>query len=92
MDKKIKIATVFSGIGAAEQALKQMGIPHEIVFACDNGERYFEQTAEEIAAKIDRNLGGGYMAGKGTLIAKTALEYGVDPFIAAAIIASNLGL
>ena len=25
MDKKIKIATVFSGIGAAEQALKQMG-------------------------------------------------------------------
>ncbi len=52
MDKKIKIATVFSGIGAAEQALKQMGIPHEIVFACDNGERYFEYTPEEIAAKI----------------------------------------
>lgn len=29
-----------------------MGIPHEIVFACDNGERYFEYTPEEIAAKI----------------------------------------
>lgn len=38
----VKIATVFSGIGAAEQALKQMGIEHEIVFACDNGERYTE--------------------------------------------------
>lgn len=34
----IKIATVFSGIGGAEQALKRLGIPHEIVFACDNGD------------------------------------------------------
>lgn len=42
------IATVFSGIGAAEQALVQMGIDHTIVFACDNGERYLKQTAEEI--------------------------------------------
>ena len=44
----IKIATVFSGIGAAEQALLQMGIEHEIVFACDNGERYLQQSVEEI--------------------------------------------
>ena len=36
----IRIATVFSGIGAAEQALKQLGVDHRIVFACDNGERY----------------------------------------------------
>lgn len=34
----IRIATVFSGIGGAEQALKRLGIPHEIVFACDNGD------------------------------------------------------
>ena len=39
---KVKIATVFSGIGAAEQALKQAHIDHEIVFACDNGERYID--------------------------------------------------
>ena len=38
--EKLRVATVFSGIGAAEEALKQMGIDHEIVFACDNGERY----------------------------------------------------
>ena len=44
----IRIATVFSGIGAAEQALQQMKVPHEIIFACDNGERYLEQTKEEI--------------------------------------------
>lgn len=44
----IRIATVFSGIGAAEQALVQMGIDHEIVFACDTGERYLSQTTEEI--------------------------------------------
>lgn len=33
----IKVGTVFSGIGAIEQALKRMNINHEIVFACDNG-------------------------------------------------------
>jgi len=35
----LKIATVFSGIGAPEQALKRLGIDYKIVFACDNGER-----------------------------------------------------
>ncbi len=34
----LKIATVFSGIGAIEHALKRIGIEHEIVFASDNGE------------------------------------------------------
>lgn len=48
----IRIATVFSGIGAAEQALQQMGIEHEIVFACDNGERYLQETAEEIEGQL----------------------------------------
>ena len=37
--KRIKLATVFSGIGSIEFALKRMGIDYEIVFACDNGER-----------------------------------------------------
>ena len=36
--KKIKLATVFSGIGAIEQALLRLGVNHQIVFACDNGE------------------------------------------------------
>ena len=52
---KLKIATVFSGIGAAEQALKQLGTPHEIVFACDNGERYFDYTPEEIQIQINKS-------------------------------------
>jgi DNA (cytosine-5)-methyltransferase 1 len=34
----IKLATVFSGIGAIEHALYRMGIENEIVFACDNGD------------------------------------------------------
>ena len=34
----IKLATVFSGIGAIEHALDRMGLEHEIVFACDNGD------------------------------------------------------
>ena len=36
---KIKLGTVFSGIGAIEFALKRLGTSKEIVFACDNGER-----------------------------------------------------
>lgn len=36
---KLKVGTLFSGIGAFEHALIQMGIKHEILFACDNGER-----------------------------------------------------
>ncbi|MBR2967114.1 MAG: DNA (cytosine-5-)-methyltransferase [Clostridia bacterium] len=35
----LRVATVFSGIGAIEFALKRMNIDHEIIFACDNGER-----------------------------------------------------
>ncbi len=49
----LKIATVFSGIGAAEQALKQLGVKHRIVFACDNGERYLSQSVEEISNELE---------------------------------------
>lgn len=34
----IRLATVFSGIGAIEHALDRMQLEHEIVFACDNGD------------------------------------------------------
>ena len=34
----IKLATVFSGIGAIEHALDRMQLEHKIVFACDNGD------------------------------------------------------
>ncbi len=37
--KALKVATVFSGIGAPEQGLKRLGVPTENIFACDNGER-----------------------------------------------------
>ncbi|WP_104712480.1 DNA cytosine methyltransferase [Helicobacter cetorum] len=33
----LKIASVFSGIGAFEWALKRLGVEHEVLFACDNG-------------------------------------------------------
>lgn len=35
---EIKLATVFSGIGAIEHALDRMNLSHKIVFACDNGD------------------------------------------------------
>lgn len=34
----IRLATVFSGIGAIEHALERMGLENQIVFACDNGD------------------------------------------------------
>ncbi len=44
----IKLGTVFSGIGAVEHALDRLGIPYEIEFACDNGERRLSTSYEEI--------------------------------------------
>lgn len=46
--KKLKIATVFSGIGAPEHALLKMNIDYDIVFACDNDEITIPETKEEI--------------------------------------------
>lgn len=34
----IRLATVFSGIGSVEHALKRMGLDYKVVFACDNGD------------------------------------------------------
>lgn len=52
--KKLRLATVFSGIGAPEQALNKMNIPYDIVFACDNGERELQLTKEEIIEKATK--------------------------------------
>jgi len=49
----IRLATVFSGIGAIEQALEKKEIPYEIVFASDNGNINLKVTEEEIKEKID---------------------------------------
>ncbi len=43
----IKVGTAFSGIGAFEQALEILNIPHEIVFACDNGGIMLEDILNE---------------------------------------------
>jgi DNA (cytosine-5)-methyltransferase 1 len=43
----IRIGTAFSGIGSFEQALEILNIPHEIVFACDNGGIMLEDIASE---------------------------------------------
>ncbi len=48
----MKLATVFSGIGAIEQALKKLNVKNEIVFACDTGERYIDIEVEDIKKAI----------------------------------------
>ena len=40
---KINIATVFSGIGSVEHALRRLDIAHDIIFACDI-DKYCKQT------------------------------------------------
>lgn len=40
---RIKVATDCSGIGSPEQALKNLGIPHQVVFACEK-DKYARQT------------------------------------------------
>ena len=47
--KKIHLATLFSGIGAIEHALDKKEINYDLVFACDNGERYLKESYEELA-------------------------------------------
>ena len=54
LNKKLKVATVFSGIGAIEHALKRMAIEHEIVFACDNGD--VDILSKKIKAKTIEEL------------------------------------
>lgn len=50
-DKRIyNIATVFSGIGSPEFALQRAGIPHKLIFACDNGEISTTKSEDEIIA------------------------------------------
>ena len=48
----MKLATVFSGIGAIEQACKRLGIETEIVFACDNGNRNIDIDSDNELEKI----------------------------------------
>ena len=48
----LNVATVFSGIGSFEYALKEMNINHRIIFACDNGERILKKDINQINNEI----------------------------------------
>lgn len=52
-NKILNVGTVFSGIGSPEFALKRLGVPHKIVFACDNGELDCIEDEETILKAID---------------------------------------
>lgn len=49
--KPLRVGTLFSGIGAFEHALELLSIPHELVFACDNGGIILEDILKEGDAK-----------------------------------------
>lgn len=53
----LKLATVFSGIGAIEHALQRMDIDYEIVFACDNGDvNIFEKKIPLSLISVEREI------------------------------------
>lgn len=66
----IKLATVFSGIGAIEHALDRMNIDHRIVFACDNGD--IDILSKEIGMNIDD------IKAETDLLAKTINDLQID--------------
>lgn len=54
-------------------------------------EVYEGLTLDELANKLNKNLGTGYIAGKGYLIASQCIEKGVDPYVAVAIMLHETG-
>lgn len=48
----LRLGTLFSGIGAVEQALIRMNVKHKIVFACDNGDIDIDIELEKEKKKI----------------------------------------
>lgn len=50
----IRLGTLFSGIGAIEQALLRLGEDHEFVFACDNGEIELKLLAPDLQKEYDK--------------------------------------
>ena len=47
----IRLATIFSGIGSIEWALKRMNLDYRIVFACDNGDIELKDIDEDAVKK-----------------------------------------
>lgn len=84
----LRLATLFSGIGAIEQALKIMNIDYEIKFACDNGERelpFKKEEIDKIIKKMSNKQKKEYIdnlykeTGKENLMQKSyMLNYNVD--------------
>ena len=61
----IKVGSVFSGIGAFEQALKRLEFDHKLMFACDNGninlEIDYEKELDTVRNLSNRRLKNNYV-------------------------------
>ena len=56
LETPLRVGTLFSGIGAFEEALKQLGVLHEIKFACDTGEIELIPIDDEKNRRIYKDL------------------------------------
>ena len=73
----IKLATVFSGIGSIEHALKKQNIDYKIEFACDNGERELPVDID----KVKKELKGKTFLEKKYIIDKLYEKTGKENFV-----------
>lgn len=56
LESPLRVGTLFSGIGAFEEALKQLGVLHEIKFACDTGEIELIPIDDEKKRRVYKDL------------------------------------
>ena len=70
----IRLASVFSGIGAVEAALEQLNIEYRSVFACDNGEINLKKSFEDISKEISGMTDDEVQAYVGRLYRNTGKE------------------
>lgn len=74
-----------------EVSMDQAPQSEEEVYIPPRVEVYEGMTMEELIEKLNRNLGNGYIAGKGEIIASKCIELGVDPYVATAIMLHETG-
>ncbi|MDO5002939.1 MAG: hypothetical protein Q4E39_01750 [bacterium] len=90
---RIKKAEIVSNDKVYDNKIVELNMEQvpQSVYIPPRVEVYEGMTLEELGEKINRNLGNGYLSGKGSLIASKCIELGVDPYIVTAIILHETG-
>ena len=93
VETKIENTTVEKAESSAEESVEEVSMEQvpQAEYIPPRVEVYEGMTMEELAEKLNRSLGNGYISGKGELIASKCIELGVDPYVAVAIMLHETG-